>query len=374
MRPISSLVAACTLLLASAANAQSVLEQIEREVTTIVRQARGGVVTIEDSRSGDIGVKSGAEEGKPLRSPKGEIVEPDPGAKRAPNPGKIGSGFVIQPWFVVTTADVLEGMDRPTVVTDSGERFRAAVVSIDHELNIGLLRLPSSAKIGPMKLGTSSGVQSGQFAIAIGNQVGQPNAVAITLVSGWRKEGSFAGRRFYPTLMQVAGSLGAGSSGAPLLNSRAEVIGMLVAVAPGADDKTGQQSGGYALPIDDVKNTTSRMSSHKMYLRSWLGADLREEARVENKPDGSVAVIRTVLVETVHQSSPAQTAGLQRGDQFVSMNGKPIARMAEVRAAVVRLTQDEKLQFVVRRNGKEVTAVVPFALRPVQERESSKKE
>ena len=30
--------------------------------------------------------------------------------------------------------------------------------------------------------------------------------VAITLVSGWRKEGSFAGRRFYPTLMQVAGS------------------------------------------------------------------------------------------------------------------------------------------------------------------------
>jgi S1-C subfamily serine protease len=364
------------MLVVPVAEAQSILEQIEREVAAIVRQTRPGVVTIVDVREGKTGgaegVRSGAEEGKPLRSSKGEYLEKASAAKEsAPSkpaspPAKIGSGFVIQPEFVVTTADVLEGMERPTVVTDSGARYRAFVVQIDHELNIGMLRLPASAKVEPLKVGTSSGVQSGQFAIAIGNQVGQPNAAAITLVSGLRKEGSFAGRRFYPSLIQLAGSLGAGSSGAPLVNSRAEVIGMVVAVAPpAAEQKTaGQGPGGYALPIDDVRATTRLMANVKQYLRSWLGADLREEARVENRPDGSMVVTRTVWVEAVHPNSPAMAAGFLKGDQLLSLNGAQIKRMAEVRAAVVRLMPEEKLNFVVRRGGRDVKAPVAFALRP----------
>jgi serine protease Do len=353
-------------ILPTAAGAQSLLKQLEGEVTAIVTQARGGAVTIEDSRAADTGpVKSGAEPGKPLLSPKGEVIEQDASVKKPVAPGKIGSGFVIETGFVITTADVLEGMERPVIVTDSGSRYRATVVNIDHELNIGLLRLPEAAKIAPLKLGVSSGAQSGQFAIAIGNQVGQPNAVALTVISGFRREGSFAGRRFYPTLMQVAGSLGAGSSGAPLLNSRAEVIGMLVAVAPGADPKNpGQGSGGYALPIDDVKSAARLMMNVKRYLRAWLGADLREEARVEDHPDGSVKVLRSVWVETVHPGSPAEKAGMRRGDLFLSMSGTPVPRMGDVRAAVVRLKWGEKLSFTLRRDGKDVTAVVPFSMRP----------
>jgi serine protease Do len=358
------------------ASAQSLLEQMEREVTSIVREARPGVVTVEDMRPGPSpapSIRSGAEEGKPLRSGKGRLIEKEKydtqgstNTAQGSSPRKVGSGFVIEPEFVVTTADVLEGMDQPSIVTDKGERYRGIVVQIDHELNIGLLRLPESARISPMKLGTSAGVESGRFAIAIGNQVGQPNAVAITLVSGWRKEGSFAGRRFYPSLIQVAGSLGAGSSGSPLVNSRAEVIGMLVAVGASDGSRDGIATGGYALPIDDVRATVKLMANMKRYLRAWLGADLKEEARVDTKPNGSMTVTRTVSVEIVHPESPAERAGLKRGDRLVSLNGAAIGRMAEVRAAVVQLKPGEKLTFVVRRENKDLSITVPFSVRPLQ--------
>jgi serine protease Do len=122
-------------------------------------------------------------------------------------------------------------------------------------------------------------------------------------------------------------------------------------------------AGGYALPIDEVKTAARALTNIKMYLRAWLGADLREEARLDQKPDDSIQVIRTVYVETVHAGSPALSAGLRAGDQFVSMNGLPVRRMAEVRTAVLRLKPGESLRFTLRRDGKETTAVVPFSMR-----------
>jgi len=159
----------------------------------------------------------------------GQAVEPAPRA---------GTGFSVGDGYIVTTADVLQGMNNPVVVTDSGAKIRATVAGLDQERNIGLIKLVGPARIDGLKLGDSDRAIAGHFAISIGNQHGQANAVALTLIAGLRTEGTYSGGHFYPSLIQIGGTVGAGTSGAPLLDSHGEVIGIMAGVPQALQEST----------------------------------------------------------------------------------------------------------------------------------------
>ena len=142
---------------------------------------------------------------------------------------KSGSGFSIGEGYIVTTADVVQWMTNPIVTTDDGRQMRATLIAIDHELNIGLIRVIMPVPLPALKLGDSASVVPGHFAISIGNQSGQVNSVALSMVSGIRGQGLTSSTHFYPNLLQIDGTIGAGTSGAPVLNVRGEVIGMVAA-------------------------------------------------------------------------------------------------------------------------------------------------
>lgn len=141
-----------------------------------------------------------------------------------------GTGFCIGNGLVLTTADVVEPMQNPVIVTDQGTRIKAKIVGVNGELNVGLLQIQAQMPLPALTLGDSDPVKPGHFALSIGNQTGDPNSVALNLVGGKREQGTSAGKRFYPSLIQIAGTVGAGTSGAPLMNAKGEVIGIIVAV------------------------------------------------------------------------------------------------------------------------------------------------
>lgn len=356
------------LCMGSNSQAQSLLERFEQEVAGVVQKARSGVVAIEDERTlttanGDLS--------------KGErsVKSPDATAKSAA-PFKSGTGFCYD-GYIVTTADVLEGMQNPLVLTDSGIRFKTNIVTIDPELNIGVLRLPPKCGLPSLTVGDSATVKIGHFAIPIGNQNGQINAVTLAVVSSLKGEGSFSGKRFYSTLIQVAGTLGAGSSGAPLLNTKGEVIGMMAAVpqAPAVDGsketaKPAVTSAGYAIPINDLKDTLDAMLKAKLYARAWVGMDLREVSKVD-QDSVTVRVEHSVHVLGIYPGSPAERAGLKVGDVLVSMNGKPVQTLAEFRTAIVRLHWPEPLVIEANRAGKPLRFSLKFETRPPDVKEKS---
>ena len=172
---------------------------------------------------------------------------------------KAGSGFSVGDGYVVTTADVLRGMQAPVVVTSDGTRIKASVAGIDETMNIGLVRLSGGATLPALTLGDSSTVRIGHFGITLSVQGGDTGTAALLLVGNIRSHGTSAGSHFYPSLFQVDGTLGAGSSGAPLLNARGDVVGVIVG-APAGDyaqvymDDSPQDSnphvqGGRSLPV-----------------------------------------------------------------------------------------------------------------------------
>ncbi len=167
---------------------------------------------------------------------------------------KSGSGFSVGDGYIVTTADVAQGMSSPIVTSDDGRRIRAMLVAVDSERNVGLVRLAANVTLPALALGDSDKVAPGHFAISIGNQAGQYNSVALGLVSGIRPQGFYSGAHFYPVLLQVDSAVGAGTSGAPILNARGEVIGMIAAAL--APEPTPSASSGYVDASFQTRNGT----------------------------------------------------------------------------------------------------------------------
>jgi S1-C subfamily serine protease len=141
---------------------------------------------------------------------------------------KTGTGFSIGDGYIVTTADVVDGMQDPTIVTGDGVRIRSSVVGVDPTLNLGLLKLKAQVNLPSLSLGDSNAVRVGNFGICVGNQAGESNCASLMFIGSIKSDGTPAGDRFYPSLFQIAGTLGAGASGSPLLNTHGEVVAMIV--------------------------------------------------------------------------------------------------------------------------------------------------
>jgi S1-C subfamily serine protease len=414
-----------TLIASGPVLAQGILEQMQDEVAGIVSRARTAIVSIEDERV--FGGPRGRQANGASKGPEGGAAEHDRSqAPRRPmgEPPKVGTGFSIGDGFIVTTADVLTGMKHPMVLTEDGRRIRATVSGIDPEMNIGVLKLTSPNSLPALKLGQSSRVYAGHFAISIGNQFGHLNSVALTLVAGLRDDGIPAGEHFYPGLIQIAGTVGAGTSGAPILNVRGEVIGMIAGVpfgdwtaspflnlppnrggvtgtspdggrpvgvidaagppaqsgpdstgtAPGANGQPPKvdprivfmrppfTSAGFALPIDDMKPVLAGIRQNK-FVHCWLGVDMKEERKPVER-DGVVTLRRTVLVSTVYPNSPASAAGFQVGDALTTVNSRPVTRLNVIRAALLRAQPGDGMQVQIERKDGQHTVTAHLAARP----------
>ncbi len=329
---------------------------------------------------------------------------------------KSGTGFCIGDGYVVTTADVLQGMRVPIVITDDGTRVKANILRCDTELNVGLLKLPGEARLDSLKWGDSTSVQVGHFAISIGNQSGQINSVSLSIVSGIRTEGTFAGSHFYPSLIQVNGTVGAGSSGAPLVNPRGELIGMMAGVPagewtqtrlhdmiqgflpdglPGAKSSgarsrvsirsTGKEirespteedpqqgnltfirppvtSAGFALPVNFVREAVEKLKGGRL-VRGWIGITPMD-FRGPGAPGSISSPERIVVIKNVHADSPACKAGIRVNDIILSINGKKLEEANEVRAISSTLKPGDKMTIVVRRAGEQKVFNLAIEARP----------
>ena len=262
-----------------------------------------------------------------------------------------GSGFIVdRSGILLTNAHVVSGADKVTVTLKDGRTFEGDVKGADETLDLAVVKI-NGKNLPVAPLGSSSTVQVGDWAIAVGNPLGLDNTVTLGIVSTLNRSSSQVGipdKRL--DFIQTDAAINPGNSGGPLLNAQGEVIGINTAIRADA------QGIGFAIPIDTAKAIQDRLARGEQIPHPYIGIRMitltPEKAKEFNRDPNSLTIlaeVKGVLVVQVIPNSPAAIAGLRRGDVVTEIEGKPITTADQLQNMVENSQIDQPLQFTIRR-------------------------
>jgi S1-C subfamily serine protease len=255
-----------------------------------------------------------------------------------------GSGFVFTPdGLIITNSHVVSGASKVSVTLEDGRTFDAAVIGDDPDTDLAVLRIDAN-KLPAVTLGHSQHVRVGQLVVAIGNPFGFQCTVTAGVVSALGRSLRATTGRLMDDVIQTDAALNPGNSGGPLLNSRAEVIGVNTAIIGGA------QGICFATAIDSAKVTVIELLKHGRVRRARLGISGENtplSRRVVRHFD--LAVSAALRVTGLEPGGPAEAAGVEAGDLIVSLDGRPVSGFDDVHRLLSEERVGKSLELVVLR-------------------------
>lgn len=264
----------------------------------------------------------------------------------------LGSGFILdKSGVILTNAHVVDQADKVTVRLKDGRTFEGKVKGIDEVTDLAVVKINAGKDLPVAPLGSSSNVQVGDWAIAVGNPLGFDNTVTLGIVSTLKRSSAQVGisdKRL--DFIQTDAAINPGNSGGPLLNGLGEVIGINTAIRADA------MGIGFAIPIDKAKAIATQLQRDGKVAHPYLGVQMvtltPELAKQNNNDPNSmfeIPEVKGVLVMRVVPNSPAATAGIRRGDVIVQIDNKPITSAEQLQRVVEDSNLGQVLQVKVQR-------------------------
>ncbi len=218
-----------------------------------------------------------------------------------------GSGVVIdeEGWVLTNFHVVREASRVQVMLADSTEPMDARVVSVSEANDLALLQLKakSGQKFQAVQFAQDDDLLLGETVLALGNPYGLGGSVSRGILSSKTRRQEKDGETMeVEDWLQTDASINPGNSGGPLVNLRGELIGLNVAVLARA------QGIGFAIPVKRIAATLAQMGSPEATRGLWFGAVVRG-----TKPP--------LMVTEIQRGSPADTAGLEPGDEILAVNG-----------------------------------------------------
>jgi len=274
-----------------------------------------------------------------------KFFEGNPGTGR--NQHSLGSGFLFRPdGHILTNNHVVQNTDEIMVTLYNEKKYKAKVVGRDSETDIAIIKIKNADKPFQYEnLGDSDSIKIGEWVVAIGNPFGLSQTVTAGIVSA---KGRVIGAGPYDNFIQTDASINPGNSGGPLFNMSGEVIGINTAIFASG------QGLGFAIPINMAKKLLPQLIKHgKVMDRGWLGVMIQEITPELAKSFGLKEDQEGVLVGDVLAGSPAEKAGLKRGDVIISLDGKNVNKVSKLPGMVATSQPGKVLKIGVIRDGKE---------------------
>lgn len=241
----------------------------------------------------------------------------------------VGSGVVIdEKGYILTNNHVIDDAERLKVTFADGKVLRGKVVGSDEATDLAVIKVESEDPLPAASLGDSAALKAGQIVIAIGNPFGLTGGPAVTagIVSSLKR--SIQARTGVLELIQTDAAINPGNSGGPLVNTKGEVIAINTANMPYA------QGIGFAVPINTAKAILKELVEKGKVSRPWIGvASVKvtpQLARHFGLPPSSAGA----LVAGVEPYSPADDAGLRRGDIIEEIDGSAVDDPSQVASHV----------------------------------------
>ena len=277
---------------------------------------------------------------------------PDEGALGPGGATNAGSGIVIaSDGYILTNHHVIAGARTIRVRLADDHELAATLVGADPVTDLAVLKVTPSRPLAVARLGDSDSLRRGQWAIAVGNPFGLERTLTVGVISATGR--SNIGLKSYEDFIQTDAAINPGNSGGPLVDIRGRVVGVNNAVvAPG-------QGIGFAIPINLARDVQRQLISQGKVTRGWLGVDVQRpgaEAVAE-------AAVAGLVVNAIYRGSPAEKAGLRRGDVLRAYEGHPIENVQMLQRLVAHTPVGRAVEITLERGDRTIRIPVIISRR-----------
>ncbi len=240
----------------------------------------------------------------------------------------LGTGFVVDgEGYILTNAHVVDESGQRassvTVVFNKGgsetQRVPGQLVGVDVGSDVAVIKVdPNKVDLKPLPLGDSEKVVVGEPVVAIGNPLGYDFSITSGIVSATGRSLQAPNGQTIPNGIQTDAAINQGNSGGPLIDNAGKVIGINEQIASSGGGNDGL---GFAVPINTAVRSLEQIKANGKVTYAWMGVSLKTltsdiAGMFDLQTQGGA------LVEAVSPGSPAAKAGIQGGDQTVTVQGE----------------------------------------------------
>jgi serine protease Do len=279
----------------------------------------------------------------------------------------LGSGVIVdRDGYILTNNHVIKDADEIKVKLSDKREFTGKVIGSDPKTDLAVIKIQAD-HLPVIRLGDSDSLKVGETVIAIGNPFGLSQTVTSGIVSATGRAN--VGIADYEDFIQTDAAINPGNSGGALVNVRGELIGINTAIV---STSGGYQGVGFAIPSTMAKAVMENLIKKGKVIRGWLGVTIQpitpDLAKQFNLKEEQGA-----LVGDVTEGSPAEKAGIRRGDVIIQFNGKAVDEPSNLRNTVANTPPGKEVAMKVLRDGKQETVKVTIAEVPAEPQKLSGK-
>jgi serine protease Do/serine protease DegQ len=318
-----------------------VLEPVEKEV-----------VSIDSTRT----VHERVQANPLLRQFFGDIPDQDRESKEM----GLGSGVIVSTdGYILTNNHVVADADELTVEFSDGRKFPAKVVGADPKTDIAVVKIDATG-LPAVTFADSDKLRVGDVVFAVGNPLGVGETVTMGIVSakGRNNLGILDDVKGYEDFIQTDAAINMGNSGGALVDARGRFVGINSAIVSPSRGNIGI---GFAVPVNMAASVMKSLIETGTVSRGFLGVsgeavtpDIAEQVHLPKDANG-------LIISDTEADSPADKAGIKRGDVIVAVNGKQIHDQDDLRLTISQMSPGSKVTLNVARDGKPMIVSVTLA-------------
>src|SRR6266404_3495841 len=259
-----------------------------------------------------------------------------------------GTGFFIDPTGTLYTAYTVGGEAGNFTIEFNGKKYPARQLLADIRSGTAVLKIEAPTPALP--IGKSEELQVATPVVAVGYPLDLPETPNFGMVAGFDRK--CLGRYFSTTHLRVNLPTQRGEAGAPLLNMKGEVVGIVVSSLE-------NNSSCYAVPIEAAEKIRSDFVRFGEARHGWVGINVSQAAE---PVEGSRAEMTQIVEDT-----PAARAGIKRGDILLQVGLKKVAQPEDVLDASFFITAGDNVPITVIRANEKLTFTVQAEIHPASQ-------
>ena len=264
----------------------------------------------------------------------------------------LGSGVIVSSdGYILTNNHVIKNADKIKVLLADKREFAGKVIGNDPKTDLAVIKIEAD-NLSSLALGNSDELKVGELVLAVGNPFGLNQTITMGIVSAVGRAN--VGIADYEDFIQTDAAINPGNSGGALVNVKGELVGINTAIF---STTGGYQGIGFAIPGTMIKAVMNSLIETGKVIRGWFGVSI-QEITPELADQFQLEKDNGTLVADVIEGSPAEEAGILRGDVILEFGGKTVDEPYILRNIVAGTSPGESIEVKVIRDGEYLTLSV----------------